>query len=79
MFQAINYYEVALKMSEQDFLCHDLADLLLKLKKFGKAEKILSQALDHDPGNICFPFLGIFSWSFYVDIRQKHVLVFYIP
>uniref|UniRef100_A0A670ZX45 Tetratricopeptide repeat domain 21A n=1 Tax=Pseudonaja textilis TaxID=8673 RepID=A0A670ZX45_PSETE len=34
---------------EQDFLCHDLADLLLKLKKFGKAEKVLSQALDHDP------------------------------
>uniref|UniRef100_A0A8C6XRI6 Tetratricopeptide repeat domain 21A n=1 Tax=Naja naja TaxID=35670 RepID=A0A8C6XRI6_NAJNA len=49
LFQAINYYEVALKMSEQDFLCHDLADLLLKLKKFGKAEKVLSQALDHDP------------------------------
>ncbi|XP_053122295.1 tetratricopeptide repeat protein 21A isoform X2 [Hemicordylus capensis] len=47
--KAINYYEVALKMSEQDFLCHDLADLLLKLKKFGKAEKVLNQALDHDP------------------------------
>ncbi|KAL7976463.1 hypothetical protein Chor_008412 [Crotalus horridus] len=47
--KAINYYEVALKMSEQDFLCHNLADLLLKLKKFGKAEKVLSQALDHDP------------------------------
>ncbi|XP_020661983.3 tetratricopeptide repeat protein 21A [Pogona vitticeps] len=46
--KAINYYEVALKMSEQDFLCHDLADLLLKLKKFGKAEKVLNQALDHD-------------------------------
>uniref|UniRef100_A0A670J0B8 Tetratricopeptide repeat domain 21A n=1 Tax=Podarcis muralis TaxID=64176 RepID=A0A670J0B8_PODMU len=47
--KAVNYYEVALKMSEQDFLCHDLADLLLKLKKFGKAEKVLNQALDHDP------------------------------
>ncbi|XP_033021119.1 tetratricopeptide repeat protein 21A isoform X1 [Lacerta agilis] len=46
--KAVNYYEVALKMSEQDFLCHDLADLLLKLKKFGKAEKVLNQALDHD-------------------------------
>ncbi|XP_003221910.1 tetratricopeptide repeat protein 21A [Anolis carolinensis] len=46
--KAINYYEVALKMSEQDFLCHDLANLLLKLKKFGKAEKVLNQALDHD-------------------------------
>uniref|UniRef100_A0A8D2Q6G4 Tetratricopeptide repeat domain 21A n=1 Tax=Varanus komodoensis TaxID=61221 RepID=A0A8D2Q6G4_VARKO len=47
--KAINYYEVALKMSEQDFLCYDLADLLLKLKKFGKGEKVLNQALDHDP------------------------------
>ncbi|XP_048367165.1 tetratricopeptide repeat protein 21A [Sphaerodactylus townsendi] len=47
--KAINYYDVALKMSEQDFLCHDLANLLLKLKKFGKAEKVLNQALDHDP------------------------------
>ncbi|XP_070582558.1 tetratricopeptide repeat protein 21A isoform X2 [Erythrolamprus reginae] len=47
--KAINYYEVALKMSEQDFLCHDLADLLLKLKKYGKAEKVLSQVLEHEP------------------------------
>nr|XP_056713559.1 tetratricopeptide repeat protein 21A [Euleptes europaea] len=47
--KAINYYDVALKMSEQDFLCHDLATLLLKLNKFGKAEKVLNQALDHDP------------------------------
>ncbi|XP_060104278.1 tetratricopeptide repeat protein 21A [Heteronotia binoei] len=48
-YKAINYYDVALKMSEQDFLCHDLANLLLKMKKFGKAEKVLNQALDHDP------------------------------
>ncbi|XP_068790276.1 tetratricopeptide repeat protein 21A [Struthio camelus] len=46
--KAINYYEVALKMNEQDFLCHDLAELLLKLKKFKKAERVLNQALDHD-------------------------------
>lgn len=63
LFQAINYYEVALKMSEQDFLCHDLADLLLKLKKFGKAEKVLSQALDHDPGKV-FLFLKSFTEAF---------------
>ncbi|XP_075778959.1 tetratricopeptide repeat protein 21A isoform X3 [Pelodiscus sinensis] len=49
--EAINYYEVALKMSTQDFLCHDLAELLLKLKKFNKAEKVLNQALDHDSVN----------------------------
>ncbi|XP_054846941.1 tetratricopeptide repeat protein 21A [Eublepharis macularius] len=47
--KAINYYDVALKMSEEDFLCYDLGNLLLKLKKFGKAEKVLNQALDHDP------------------------------
>uniref|UniRef100_A0A8C7ECY3 Tetratricopeptide repeat domain 21A n=1 Tax=Nothoprocta perdicaria TaxID=30464 RepID=A0A8C7ECY3_NOTPE len=46
--KAINYYEVALKMNEQDFLYHDLAELLLKLKKFKKAERVLNQALNHD-------------------------------
>ncbi|XP_067610138.1 tetratricopeptide repeat protein 21A isoform X3 [Pseudorca crassidens] len=46
--KAINYYEAAQKISGQDFLCHDLAELLLKLKKFNKAEKVLKQALDHD-------------------------------
>nr|XP_031542667.1 tetratricopeptide repeat protein 21A isoform X3 [Vicugna pacos] len=46
--KAINYYEAAQKISGQDFLCCDLAELLLKLKKFNKAEKILKQALDHD-------------------------------
>uniref|UniRef100_A0A8C0I313 Tetratricopeptide repeat domain 21A n=1 Tax=Balaenoptera musculus TaxID=9771 RepID=A0A8C0I313_BALMU len=46
--KAINYYEAAQKISGQDFLCCDLAELLLKLKKFNKAEKVLKQALDHD-------------------------------
>ncbi|KAJ7322130.1 hypothetical protein JRQ81_018417 [Phrynocephalus forsythii] len=50
--KAINYYEIALKMGEQDFLCHDLAGLLLKLKKFEKAEKVLNQALDHDCADV---------------------------
>ncbi|XP_034619745.1 tetratricopeptide repeat protein 21A, partial [Trachemys scripta elegans] len=49
--KAINYYEAALKMSEQDFLCHDLAELLLKLKKFNKAESVLNQAMEHDSVN----------------------------
>ncbi|XP_065789098.1 tetratricopeptide repeat protein 21A isoform X2 [Muntiacus reevesi] len=46
--KAINYYEAARKISGQDFLCCDLAELLLKLKKFNKAEKVLKQALDYD-------------------------------
>uniref|UniRef100_A0A452F395 Tetratricopeptide repeat domain 21A n=1 Tax=Capra hircus TaxID=9925 RepID=A0A452F395_CAPHI len=46
--KAINYYEAAQKISGQDFVCCDLAELLLKLKKFNKAEKVLKQALDHD-------------------------------
>ncbi|XP_008834599.1 tetratricopeptide repeat protein 21A isoform X1 [Nannospalax galili] len=46
--KAINYYEAAQKISGQDFMCCDLAELLLKLKKFHKAEKILKQALDRD-------------------------------
>ena len=48
--KAINYYEAAQKISGQDFLCCDLAELLLKLKKFNKAEKVLKQAVDHDFG-----------------------------
>ena len=48
--KAINYYEAAQKISGQDFVCCDLAELLLKLKKFNKAEKVLKQALDHDFG-----------------------------
>lgn len=48
--KAINYYEAAQKISGQDFLCCDLAELLLKLKKFNKAEKVLKQALDYDFG-----------------------------
>lgn len=54
--KAINYYEAAQKISGQDFLCCDLAELLLKLKKFNKAEKVLKQTLEHDPGEAaCSP------------------------
>ncbi|XP_077175955.1 tetratricopeptide repeat protein 21B [Paroedura picta] len=49
--KAINYYEAAIKTGQQNFLCYDLADLLLKLKQFDKAEKILRQVLDHEPVN----------------------------
>lgn len=37
-------------MNGQDFLCCDLAELLLKLKKFNKAEKVLKPALEQDFG-----------------------------
>ncbi|XP_054990356.1 tetratricopeptide repeat protein 21A [Sorex araneus] len=46
--KAISYYEAAQKMSGSDSLCCDLAELLLKLKKFSKAEKVLKLALERD-------------------------------
>ncbi|XP_066572827.1 tetratricopeptide repeat protein 21B [Amia ocellicauda] len=46
--KAISYYEAALKNSGQDFLCHDLAELLLKLKLYEKAQKLLDKELSHD-------------------------------
>lgn len=52
--KAINYYEAAQKISGQDFLCCELAELLLKLKKYHKAEKVLKQALERDSGEAAF-------------------------
>nr|XP_006124853.1 tetratricopeptide repeat protein 21B isoform X4 [Pelodiscus sinensis] len=49
--EAINYYEAALKNGQQNILCYDLAELLLKLRQYEKAEKVLQQALDHEPEN----------------------------
>ncbi|KAL7991671.1 hypothetical protein Chor_015927 [Crotalus horridus] len=49
--EAISYYEAALKTGQQNFLCYDLAELLLKLSQHDKAEKLLRQVLDHEPGN----------------------------
>lgn len=48
--QAITYYEAALKSGQQNYLCYDLAELLLKLKWYDKAEKVLQHALAHEPG-----------------------------
>ncbi|KAG8573306.1 hypothetical protein GDO81_012353, partial [Engystomops pustulosus] len=45
--KAINYYEAALRMSPEDFLYSDLAELFLKLKNYSKAEGLLQRALDH--------------------------------
>ncbi|KAM7154066.1 tetratricopeptide repeat protein 21B isoform 1-T1 [Macrochelys suwanniensis] len=49
--KAISYYEAALKNGQQKILCYDLAELLLKLRQYEKAEKVLQQALDHEPVN----------------------------
>ncbi|XP_037379346.1 tetratricopeptide repeat protein 21B isoform X1 [Talpa occidentalis] len=49
--KAITYYEAALKSGQQNYLCYDLAELLLKLKWYDKAEKVLQHALAHDPVN----------------------------
>ncbi|XP_061464567.1 tetratricopeptide repeat protein 21B [Rhineura floridana] len=49
--KAINYYEAALKTGQQNFLCYDLAELLLKLNQLDKAEKVLRQVLDHQSVN----------------------------
>ncbi|KAM6332739.1 tetratricopeptide repeat protein 21B isoform 1-T1 [Podargus strigoides] len=49
--KAISYYETALRSGQQNFLCYDLAELLMKLKQYEKAEKVLQQALDHEPVN----------------------------
>nr|XP_010601161.1 tetratricopeptide repeat protein 21B isoform X3 [Loxodonta africana] len=47
--EAITYYEAALKSGQQNYLCYDLAELLLKLKWYDKAEKVLQHALAHEP------------------------------
>ncbi|NXA46707.1 TT21B protein, partial [Nothocercus julius] len=49
--KAISYYEAALRSGQQNFLCYDLAELLMKLKQYEKAEKVLQQALNHEPVN----------------------------
>ncbi|XP_074652535.1 tetratricopeptide repeat protein 21B-like [Tubulanus polymorphus] len=46
--KAINYYEAALKSGNQSHLRYDLADLLLKLRQYEKAEKVLKQAIEQD-------------------------------
>lgn len=48
--QAINYYEAALKSGQQSFLRYDLAELLMKLRQYERCEKVLHEALSHDPG-----------------------------
>ncbi|XP_057279730.1 tetratricopeptide repeat protein 21B isoform X2 [Pezoporus wallicus] len=49
--EAISYYEAALRNGQQKFLRYDLAELLMKLKQYEKAERVLQQALDREPGH----------------------------
>uniref|UniRef100_A0A8B9LA54 Tetratricopeptide repeat domain 21B n=1 Tax=Astyanax mexicanus TaxID=7994 RepID=A0A8B9LA54_ASTMX len=49
--KAINYYEAALKSGQQNFLRYDLAELLMKLKQNERCERVLHEALTHDPVN----------------------------
>ncbi|XP_062825281.1 tetratricopeptide repeat protein 21B isoform X1 [Anolis carolinensis] len=49
--KAISYYEAALKTGQHNFLSYDLAELLLKLNQYDKAENVLQQVLDHESAN----------------------------
>ena len=55
LFQAVNYYESALKSLDQHgqlqyVLRLDLANLYLKIKNYAKAERTLQASLDHPEG-----------------------------
>ncbi|KAK7913141.1 hypothetical protein WMY93_013352 [Mugilogobius chulae] len=47
--KAINYYEAALKSGQQNFLRYDLAELLMKMKQYERCEKVVQEALQHEP------------------------------
>uniref|UniRef100_A0A1A7XPQ6 Tetratricopeptide repeat domain 21B n=1 Tax=Iconisemion striatum TaxID=60296 RepID=A0A1A7XPQ6_9TELE len=49
--KAINYYEAALKTEQQNFLRYDLAELLMKMKQHERCERVLHDALAHEPVN----------------------------
>ncbi|KAK2839753.1 hypothetical protein Q5P01_013493 [Channa striata] len=49
--KAINYYEAALKTEQKNFLRYDLAELLMKMKQYERCEKLLHEALSHEPVN----------------------------
>jgi len=52
MFQAVSYYETALKADALDCcLSVELSDLLLKLKRLEEAQQVLEKALEHQPSN----------------------------
>ncbi|XP_004081785.1 tetratricopeptide repeat protein 21B [Oryzias latipes] len=50
-FEAIKYYEAALQTEQHTFLRYDLAELLMKMKQYDRSEKVLHDALAHEPVN----------------------------
>jgi len=56
--KAINYYEAALKQGAQPFLRYDLAELLMRLKQYEKAEKVLKQVLEQTDTSATFESLA---------------------
>ncbi|NXX88206.1 TT21B protein, partial [Centropus bengalensis] len=64
--EAIRYYETTLGSGQQNFLCYDFAELLMKLKQYDKAEKVLQQALAHETAN---------ELSSLMEDRRYHVLL----
>ncbi len=50
MLQAINYYEASLKTGGQAVLRHELSELLIRLRQYDKAEKVLRMALEGESG-----------------------------
>uniref|UniRef100_A0A668AXT2 Tetratricopeptide repeat domain 21B n=1 Tax=Myripristis murdjan TaxID=586833 RepID=A0A668AXT2_9TELE len=72
--KAINYYEAALKTEQQNFLRYDLAELLMKMKQYERCEKVLHEALAHDPGTVqllWIPHAGLGSLT--SDLVQNKV------
>lgn len=52
MFQAVSYYETALKTDALDCcLSIELSELLLKLKRLEEAQQVLEKALEHQTSN----------------------------
>nr|XP_057937823.1 tetratricopeptide repeat protein 21B-like isoform X2 [Doryrhamphus excisus] len=49
--KAIHYYEAALKTRQHNFLCYDLAELLMKMKQYQRCERVLHDAVALEPVN----------------------------
>ncbi|XP_050953552.1 tetratricopeptide repeat protein 21A isoform X2 [Labeo rohita] len=65
---AVGYYETALKTDALDCLLSvELSELLLKLKRFEKAQQVLEKALEHKPTTMLTTMMN--------DVKVLHVLV----
>ncbi|CAD5116982.1 DgyrCDS5817 [Dimorphilus gyrociliatus] len=69
--KAINYYEAALKAGGQARLRFDLAELLVRIRQYDKAEKVLNQALEAE--NNATEFDSLISQSkYYILLSQLY-------